>query len=315
MAPGGTQFDNLDDDASLVTMGSVVTMGSGPVVTNLEDVEINFHNENEKNVEEDNRSVNRRCQYEAFIPITPHGLLIMLKNKINGTVEFNGYAKKPDGSMGPAETDNLIRNLGDVVIEINGCTLKGLQFMNVLSLIRNFVKHDRRGFITFKLIDCIERDELVAATKPIPPLEIVTQGFKESIKHIQEDFTKGIESVHNDIKKSHDLIPKGMGILGRSLKNLGKHFSSSNLSKNDESEDDRSTGTNSTSNSTRSDLNDDMSDNDSLVHVEKKVVGNKFTGKKVVKKVIYHDSFETAEYVPRFGRRYRSCSPTSVLSN
>mmetsp|Transcript_9854 Transcript_9854/g.15155 ORF Transcript_9854/g.15155 Transcript_9854/m.15155 type:complete len:615 (+) Transcript_9854:83-1927(+) len=96
------------------------------------------------------------AEYEAEIPITEHGLLLMLKNR-NGAVTFDGYAKKPDGSQGPAEKNNLVRNLGDTVVAINGFVTLGLPFVDIFMLIRDIVHDDNHGgFMYFTFVDGFE---------------------------------------------------------------------------------------------------------------------------------------------------------------
>ena len=58
-------------------------------------------------------------EYDAVVPITSHGLLMNV-GEINGSVAFLGYRSFPDGSKGPAEVQNLIRNVGDRIISVGG---------------------------------------------------------------------------------------------------------------------------------------------------------------------------------------------------
>jgi hypothetical protein len=58
-------------------------------------------------------------EYDATIPVTDHGLLMNV-GEVNGCVAFLGYRSLPDGSKGPAEVQNLIRNTGDKIISVDG---------------------------------------------------------------------------------------------------------------------------------------------------------------------------------------------------
>eukprot|EP00521_Asterionellopsis_glacialis_P010974 CAMPEP_0195307202 /NCGR_PEP_ID=MMETSP0707-20130614/37598_1 /TAXON_ID=33640 /ORGANISM="Asterionellopsis glacialis, Strain CCMP134" /LENGTH=318 /DNA_ID=CAMNT_0040371449 /DNA_START=114 /DNA_END=1071 /DNA_ORIENTATION=+ len=73
--------------------------------------------------------------YDAKVPITHFGLLIMLKPLTeDNVVTFDGYAKLPNGQEGPAETEEVFKNRGDVVIAINDCQIQGRKTSYVFNL-------------------------------------------------------------------------------------------------------------------------------------------------------------------------------------
>ena len=53
-----------------------------------------------------------------------------------GGVAFLGYRQFQDGSQGPAERENLIRKIGDVIIAVNGQSTVGKSFKEVIPKLR-----------------------------------------------------------------------------------------------------------------------------------------------------------------------------------
>lgn len=74
-------------------------------------------------------------EYDAVIPITSKGLLLNV-GEIHGSVAFLGYRQYPDGSKGPAELNNLIRNVGDKIIAVDGNSTVGKNFKEVIAMLR-----------------------------------------------------------------------------------------------------------------------------------------------------------------------------------
>jgi hypothetical protein len=97
--------------------------------------------------------------YDAKVPITHFGLLIMLKPLTeDNVVTFDGYAKLPNGQEGPAETGEVFKNRGDVVIAINDCQIQGRKTSYVFNLINRYVSkrdtsNEESMVITFKMMD------------------------------------------------------------------------------------------------------------------------------------------------------------------
>jgi len=58
-------------------------------------------------------------EYDAAIPTTSRGLMIRVGD-LNGSAVFLEYRRFPDGSKGPAEINNLVRNAGDEIVAVNG---------------------------------------------------------------------------------------------------------------------------------------------------------------------------------------------------
>lgn len=79
-------------------------------------------------------------EYDAVIPITSKGLLMNV-GEIQGSVAFLGYRQFPDGSKGPAELNNLIRNVGDKIIAVDGSSTIGKSFKEVIDMLRESGKN------------------------------------------------------------------------------------------------------------------------------------------------------------------------------
>jgi Chromo (CHRromatin Organisation MOdifier) domain len=79
-------------------------------------------------------------EYDAVIPITSKGLMMNV-GEVHGSVAFLGYRQFPDGTKGPAESQNLVRNVGDKIIAVDGISTIGTSFKDVISLLRESGKN------------------------------------------------------------------------------------------------------------------------------------------------------------------------------
>ncbi len=79
-------------------------------------------------------------EYDAVVPITSKGLMMNV-GEIHGSVAFLGYRTFPDGSKGPAEQKNLIRNVGDKIIAVDGISTVNKSFKEVINLLRESGKN------------------------------------------------------------------------------------------------------------------------------------------------------------------------------
>ena len=68
--------------------------------------------------------------------------------QVDGKVVFFEYIRMPDGSPGPAETKQLVRNCGDIITAVNGVSVVNKSFDEVLSIVRDAVRHsDKVNFL------------------------------------------------------------------------------------------------------------------------------------------------------------------------
>ena len=74
-------------------------------------------------------------QYTVVLPTVGGSLLINVRDSRCGTI-FTGYRPQPDGSMGPAESLNLIRNIGDKIISVDGSCMTHMSHKTVLWMLR-----------------------------------------------------------------------------------------------------------------------------------------------------------------------------------
>eukprot|EP00978_Attheya_sp_CCMP212_P041467 scaffold238080_cov86-Attheya_sp.AAC.2 len=71
--------------------------------------------------------------YRVDIPVTVHGLLLKLKgsnvapatdgdgdDNLKQVAVFDGYVRHSDGIIGPSEVQQLVQNLGDVLVSADG---------------------------------------------------------------------------------------------------------------------------------------------------------------------------------------------------
>jgi len=79
-------------------------------------------------------------EYDAVIPITYKGLMMNV-GEMHGAVAFLGYRTFSDGSKGPAERANLIRNIGDKIIAVDGVSTVGKSFKEVIAMLRESGKN------------------------------------------------------------------------------------------------------------------------------------------------------------------------------
>ncbi|KAI2497004.1 hypothetical protein MHU86_17481 [Fragilaria crotonensis] len=86
-------------------------------------------------------------EYDAIIPITSKGLMMNVE-EIHGSVAFLGYRSFPDGSKGPAEVNNIIRNVGDKIIAVDGMSTIDKTFKEVILMLRESGKN-KYAFMRF----------------------------------------------------------------------------------------------------------------------------------------------------------------------
>lgn len=86
-------------------------------------------------------------EYDAIIPITSKGLMMNV-GEVHGSVAFLGYRIFPDGSKGPAEVANLIRNVGDKIIAVDGASTVDKTFKDVILMLRDSGKN-KYAFMRF----------------------------------------------------------------------------------------------------------------------------------------------------------------------
>lgn len=79
-------------------------------------------------------------EYDAVVPITSKGLMMNV-GEIHGSVAFLGYRTFPDGSKGPAELCNLIRNVGDKIVAVDGVSTINKSFKDVILMLRESGKN------------------------------------------------------------------------------------------------------------------------------------------------------------------------------
>lgn len=73
-----------------------------------------------------------------MFPVTPHGLLFVVTQGLDGSTLFREYRQYPDGSKGPAELNSLVRNVGDRVIAVDQVSTSQLSYGEVISLLPNW---------------------------------------------------------------------------------------------------------------------------------------------------------------------------------
>lgn len=73
-------------------------------------------------------------EYDVALPLTTAGFMINV-GEIQGCVAFVSYRPFPDGNIGPAEKEGLIRTPGDKIVAINGASTKNLSFREVVMLL------------------------------------------------------------------------------------------------------------------------------------------------------------------------------------
>ena len=67
--------------------------------------------------------------------VTPVGLMLNVGEQ-NGGVAFLGYRQYADGTKGLAETRNLVRKLGDIIIAVNGRSTVKKTFKEIIPMLR-----------------------------------------------------------------------------------------------------------------------------------------------------------------------------------
>lgn len=74
-------------------------------------------------------------EYDTILPVTSKGLLMNV-GELDGAVSFLGYRPLDHGVKGPAEVQGLIREVGDVITAINGQSVIGRTFAEVIQVLK-----------------------------------------------------------------------------------------------------------------------------------------------------------------------------------
>lgn len=90
-------------------------------------------------------------EYDAQIPVTSQGLLLNV-GESNNSVAFMGYRQFRDGTRGPAEINRLVRRNHDVIIAVNGQSMVGKTFNEVIPYLK---QSSRFAWIRFVQAECL----------------------------------------------------------------------------------------------------------------------------------------------------------------
>jgi len=101
-------------------------------------------------------SEGRNPFYDVHLPKTTDGFMFLLNpvpNRRGGgyTTSFYGYHRHQDGSLSKAEENLVFRNIGDILISVNGKDLKGVPPGDVFSIIKGI--KDKQNSIQLRLTD------------------------------------------------------------------------------------------------------------------------------------------------------------------
>jgi hypothetical protein len=87
-----------------------------------------------------------RDEYDVALPVTSKGLLLNVGEK-DGAVQFLGYRQLPNGK-GPAELAQLVHNVGDLIIAVNGQSAVGKSFAEVIGLLKENITYAYIRFLS-----------------------------------------------------------------------------------------------------------------------------------------------------------------------
>ena len=87
-------------------------------------------------------------EYDVALPVTSKGLLLNVGEK-GGHVQFLGYRQMPDNSKGPSELKNLVHNVGDIIIAVNGKSAVGKSFTDVIGMLKENITFAYVRFLSF----------------------------------------------------------------------------------------------------------------------------------------------------------------------
>ena len=134
-------------------------------------------------------------EYDAIVPITSKGLLLNV-GEIHGSVAFLGYRQFPNGSKGPAEIKNIIRNVGDKIIAVDGESTIGKTFKEVIAMLRESAKN-RYAYMRFleNRFSVCESDIASGGTRGRYAIEELRQRFTSDR---QKAMIQRIEQGEND---------------------------------------------------------------------------------------------------------------------
>lgn len=87
-------------------------------------------------------------EYDVALPVTSKGLLLNVGEQ-DGTVRFLGYRQLPDNAKGPSELAQLVHNVGDQIIAVNGRSAVGKTFNEVINMLKENITFAYLRFLSF----------------------------------------------------------------------------------------------------------------------------------------------------------------------
>jgi hypothetical protein len=102
-------------------------------------------------------------QYQITVPKTKVGGYLFLlqalqEERFGYTTCFVGYQRDDKGEYQGVEDDNKFRNIGDILVNLNGIDLKGKDPAQVYTFIDNTKKNRKKNFLYVALIDVVALD-------------------------------------------------------------------------------------------------------------------------------------------------------------
>ena len=84
-----------------------------------------------------------------FIVTADDGLLLNIHHTYLDSTVFHGYRRMGDGSLGQAEIKQVARNSGDIIAAVNGASVVGKHFDEVVSIFKDAKRYSDKVDVLF----------------------------------------------------------------------------------------------------------------------------------------------------------------------
>jgi hypothetical protein len=148
--------------------------------------------------------------YSVNIPITSEGLLLKVaaapakisaKEMANFSCIFHGYRKYSDGRPGVSELQNLIRGVGDWIVEVDGESTEKMQFDQAKKLLQGKIEEKRiknKSDLQLVLVDC---SSVLPSREAIASSEMIDLTLDDDVNGGEQDTINNLKATDESSSK------------------------------------------------------------------------------------------------------------------
>jgi hypothetical protein len=155
-----------------------------------------------------------RGSYSVNVPITSEGLLlkvaaasagITVKEMANFNCTFQGYRKYSDGRPGVSELQNLIRGVGDWIVEVDGESTEKMLLNQTMEMIQGKIEEKRSKNISDLQLVLVDCSSVMPSRKATASSETIDLTLDDDVNRSEQDTINNLKATDessNELKSS-----------------------------------------------------------------------------------------------------------------